>query len=48
MWNVKADEAKRMCLDVKHALTNGGECKKWSLMIPKNTPTLGVAFVWGF
>jgi len=27
-------------------ITNGGECKGWSLMTLKCTPTLGVAFVW--
>jgi len=30
---------------VKHILTNGGECKKWNPMIPRCTPTLGVALV---
>jgi len=33
---------------VKHTFTNGGECKRWSPMIPKCTPTLGVAFVQEF
>jgi hypothetical protein len=36
----------KVCLGVKHTLTNGGECKGWSPMIPKCTPTLGVALVW--
>ncbi len=35
-----------MCLDVKHTFKNGGKCKRWSLMIPKCTLTLGVTFVW--
>jgi hypothetical protein len=37
-----------MCSGVKHTLTNGGECKRSSLMIPKCTPILGVTFVWEF
>ncbi len=37
---------QRMCVSVKHILTNGGECKGWSPMIPKCTATLGVALVW--
>jgi hypothetical protein len=37
--------SQKMCLGVKHTLTNGGECKGWSPMTPKCTPTLGVAFV---
>ncbi len=45
MWNAWAHEAKKMCLGVKHTLTNGGECKGWSPMTPKCTSTLGVAFV---
>ncbi len=36
----------KVCLGVKHTLTNEGECKGWSPMTPKCTPTLGVAFVW--
>jgi hypothetical protein len=32
-----------MYSSVKHTLTNGGECKRWSPMILKCTPTLGVA-----
>jgi hypothetical protein len=35
-----------MCLGVKHILTNGGDCKGWSPMTPKCTPTLGIALVW--
>jgi hypothetical protein len=35
----------RMCLGVKHILTNGGECKGWSPMNPQCTPTLGGALV---
>ncbi len=35
----------RMCLGVKHILTNGGECKWWTPMTPKCTPILGIAFV---
>ncbi len=35
----------RTCLSVKHTFTNGGECKGRSLMTPKCTPILGVAFV---
>jgi len=35
-----------MCSGVKHVFTNGGECKRLTLMIPKCTPILGVAFVW--
>jgi hypothetical protein len=46
MWNVKAHEAKRMCLGVKHIFTNGGKCNKWNPMTPKCIPTLGVALVW--
>jgi hypothetical protein len=38
-------EAKRMNLGVKHTLTNGGECKGWSLMIPKCTLTLGITLM---
>jgi len=34
-----------MHLGVKHTFTNGGECKGWSLMTPKCTPTLGVALM---
>jgi len=45
MWSVRAHEAKKMCLSVKHTLTNGGECKGWSLMIPKCTPILGITLV---
>jgi hypothetical protein len=45
MWSARANEAKRVCLGVKHTLTNGGECKGWSPMTPKCIPTLGVAFV---
>jgi hypothetical protein len=36
----------KVCLGVKHILTSGGECKGWSPMTPKCTPTLGVALVW--
>jgi hypothetical protein len=36
----------RVCLGVKHTLTNGGECKGWSPMTPKCIPTLGVTLVW--
>jgi hypothetical protein len=36
----------KVCLGVKHTLTNEGEFKGWSPMIPKCTPALGVAFVW--
>jgi hypothetical protein len=32
----------KMCLGVKHVLTNGGEYKGWSLMTPKCILTLGV------
>jgi hypothetical protein len=39
-------EAKKMWLCVKHTLTNGGKYKRWSPMIPKCIPTLGVPFVW--
>jgi len=35
----------RMCLSVKHILTNGRECKGWNPMTPNCTPTLGIAFV---
>jgi len=35
----------KMCLGVKHTLINGGECKGLSPMIPKCTPTLGVALM---
>jgi hypothetical protein len=34
-----------MCLGVKHTLTNGEECKGWSLMTPNSTPTLGIALM---
>jgi len=30
---------------VKHTFTNGGECKGWSPMTPKYTPTLGITFM---
>jgi hypothetical protein len=36
----------KMCLSVKHTITNGGECKGWSPMILKCNLTLGVTFVW--
>jgi hypothetical protein len=36
----------RVCLGVKHTLTNGGKCKGWSVMTPKCTPILGVAIMW--
>jgi hypothetical protein len=36
----------KMCLGVKHTLTNEGECKEWSPMTPKCTHTLRVALVW--
>jgi hypothetical protein len=42
----KGPWVKRMCSCVKHTFTNGGECKRWSPMTLKCTPTLGVAFVW--
>ncbi len=45
MWSAKVDEAKRVWLNVKFTFTNGGECKGWSLMTPKCTPTLGVPFL---
>jgi hypothetical protein len=35
----------KVCVGVKHTLTNGGECKGWSPMTPKCTPTLEVALV---
>jgi hypothetical protein len=38
--------AKKMCSCVKQTLTNGRKCKRWSLMISKCIPILGVAFVW--
>ncbi len=41
----RAYETKKVCLGVKHTLTNGGKCKGWSSMIPKCIPTLGIAFV---
>jgi len=47
MWSARAHEAKKMCLGVKHALTNGGECKGWSPMTPKCIATLGVVFMQG-
>jgi hypothetical protein len=31
----------RVCLNGKHTLTNGGECKGWSPMTPKCTTILG-------
>jgi hypothetical protein len=34
-----------MCLGVKHAFTDGGECKGWSQMTPKCTFILGVVFM---
>jgi hypothetical protein len=46
MWSARFDEAKKLCLGVKHTFTNGGECKGWSPMIPKRTPIFGVAPVW--
>ncbi len=45
MWSAKAHEAKRVCLRVKHTFTNGGECKRLSLMILKWIPTLGIALM---
>jgi len=33
-----AHEAKKMCLNVKHSLTNEGKYKGWSLMIPSAFP----------
>ncbi len=45
MWNARAHEAKRICLGVKQTFTNGGECKGWSPMTSKCTPTVGVALV---
>jgi hypothetical protein len=36
----------KVCLSVKHILTNEGKCKGWILMIPECTPTLGVALMW--
>jgi len=36
----------RICLGVKHTLTNGGKCKGWSPMIPKSALILGVVFAW--
>ncbi len=43
---VRGPMRPRICLGVKQTFTNEGECKGWSSMIPKCTPTLGVAFVW--
>jgi len=34
MWSARVHEAERMCLNVKHILTNEGECKGWNPMIP--------------
>jgi hypothetical protein len=45
VWNAKAHEPKRVCLGVKHTITNGEECKGWSPMTPKCIPSLGVTFV---
>jgi len=36
----------RICLGVKHTLTNEGKCKGWSAMIIKCTLTLGITFAW--
>jgi len=35
----------KVCLGVKHILTNGGECKGWSPMTPKCTLILGITFM---
>jgi len=43
---VQGPMKSRVCVSVKHILTNGGECKGWSPMIPKCTLVLGVALVW--
>jgi hypothetical protein len=48
LWSLRAHEAKKMCLDVKHTFTNGGECKGWNPMTPKCTSTLGVTVVHKF
>jgi hypothetical protein len=45
VWNARAHETNIMSLGVKHTFTNGGECKGWSPMIAKCTPTLGVTLV---
>jgi hypothetical protein len=45
MWSARAHEVKKMCSDVKYILKNGGKCKRWSPMIPKWIPILGVALV---
>jgi hypothetical protein len=45
VWNARAHEAKKVCLDVKHTFTNGGEYKGWSPMTPKCIPILGIALV---
>jgi hypothetical protein len=45
MWNARAHEAKRMCLGVKHTLTNGGEFKGWNPTTLKCTLILEVTFL---
>jgi hypothetical protein len=42
---VQGPMRSKVCLGVKHTCTNGGECKGWSPMTPKCSPTLGVALV---
>jgi len=45
MWNAKVHRPKNV-LKGKHTFANGGECKGWSAMTPKCTPSLGIAHVW--
>ncbi len=45
MWSARAHEAKRVCLGVKHIITNGEKCKGWSPMTLKYIPSLGITFM---
>jgi hypothetical protein len=45
MWSARAHEDKKVCLGVKHIFISGGECKRMNPLIPKCTPTLGVALM---
>jgi hypothetical protein len=47
MWNARVHEDKKVCSNVKHIRTSGGECKRLNPMTPKCTPTLGITFALG-
>jgi hypothetical protein len=42
---VQGPMRSKMFLGVKHTFTSGWECKGWSPMTPKCTPTLGITLV---